>query len=146
MSGPASARAHPCLAPRESAHRDRRAQARMVRAGDRERAEAGQRLSAHAAAGRLSMDELEQRLEAAQTAVWARDLLTLETDLPVLSRRPAASRRVPLAAITVLIAAMLASVLVGHPVAPLFIAAALVWAVPRRSARQRIVEAPLSRS
>lgn len=118
----------------------------MVRAGDRERAEAGQRPSAHAAAGRLSMDELEQRLEAAQTAVWARDLLTLETDLPVLSRRPAASRRVPLAAITVLIAAMLASVLVGHPVAPLFIAAALVWAVPPRSARQRIVEAPLSRS
>jgi hypothetical protein len=53
-----------------------------LRVGDRERAEAADRLSAHAAAGRLSIDELEQRLEAVHSAVLARDLHAVEADLP----------------------------------------------------------------
>jgi hypothetical protein len=39
-----------------------------VRIGDRERANAAERLSAHHAAGRLTLDELETRIERATAA------------------------------------------------------------------------------
>jgi hypothetical protein len=104
----------------------------LVRIGDRERAAAADRLSAHAAAGRLSISELEQRLERAHAAVFARDLQALEADLPAPVRRPGPRGSQPFA-IAVLVAALLATVLVGHPFPPLFIAAFLLW---RRGARR----------
>jgi hypothetical protein len=107
-----------------------------VRIGDRERAEAADRLAAHAAAGRLTLDELEQRLEQVHAAVHARDLAAVEADLPVPARAPRPMRRpaphVPVA-LLVLLVAVLASVAVGHPIAPPFIAALLVWRAARRS-------------
>ena len=109
-----------------------------LRIGDRERTEAGERLSAHAAAGRLSLDELEQRLERVQSAVFARDLAVLEADLPgPPARRPAGPQRVPPAAVAFLVAAVLATVVVGHPVAPLFVVALLLWRARRHGPRQR---------
>jgi hypothetical protein len=101
----------------------------LVRIGDRERAAAAERLSAHAAAGRISISELEQRLERAHAAVFARDLHALEADLPAPVRRPEPRRPRPFAAlaIAVLLAAVLATALVGHPIPPLFIAAFLLW-------------------
>jgi hypothetical protein len=56
---------------------------RDVRVGDRERSEAADRLAAHAAAGRLTVEELAQRLERAHAAVFARELAALEADLPM---------------------------------------------------------------
>ena len=116
----------------------------LVRVGDRERAEAADRLSAHAAAGRLSVDELEQRLEAVHAAVLARDLHAVEADLPAPARRPDPSPRpslVPIA-IAVLVAAVLASILVGHPIPPLFIAGLLLWRAGARRRRQIINTGP----
>ena len=67
-----------------------------LRVGDAERAAAAERLSAHAAAGRLSLEELEERLAAANAAVHGRDLAALEADLPgppaPAPRRPPALR------------------------------------------------------
>src|SRR3954454_14056756 len=103
-----------------------------VRVGDRERAAAAERLSAHAAAGRLSVEELEARLEAANAAVHAHELVALEADLPgeagAGARRPWAPRR-PAASllVAVLALAVAASVAVGHPVVLPFVAALLVW-------------------
>jgi len=101
----------------------------LVRIGDRERADAADRLSAHAAAGRLSIDELEQRLEAVQAAVLARDLHAVEADLPTPAQHGGPVRRPPHAAIAfaLLLTALLATALVGHPLPPLFIAAFLFW-------------------
>jgi Domain of unknown function (DUF1707) len=124
-----------------------------LRIGDRERAAAADRLSAHHAAGRLSVEELERRLERADAAVFQHDLDALEADLPALdvpsgnpsARWRAGSRRgrprpvlpdawrgrppVPLALPVALIAlGLAASFAVGHPIAPLFIVAAfLLW-------------------
>jgi hypothetical protein len=107
-----------------------------LRIGDRERAEAADRLSAHAAAGRLTLDELDQRLDAVHAAVHAGDLAAVEADLPApaRSRRPARgpAPRVPMVLVLLLVAVVL-SVAVGHPVAPPFIAALLVWRAVRRS-------------
>jgi len=101
----------------------------LLRVGDRERAETADRLSAHAAAGRLSIDELEQRLEAVHSAVLARDLHAVEADLPSTVRRPKPHRPAPLLpiAIAALLAAVLATIAAGHPIPPLFIAAVLLW-------------------
>jgi Domain of unknown function (DUF1707) len=108
-----------------------------VRVSDRERREAAERLSAHAAAGRLTIEELEARVERVQTAVFAGDLVPLEADLPASA--PAGRRRGHPAQLSVLawvgLAAVFASVLVGHPVAPLFIAAVLLWRIRRRPPR-----------
>ena len=100
-----------------------------LRVGDRERAAAAERLSAHHTAGRLSVDELEQRLERANAAVYAHELAELEADLP---RRTPVRRDVgpPLAPLAfVLIAVGVAgSIAVGHPLVPLFLVAAfLLW-------------------
>jgi uncharacterized protein DUF1707 len=98
-----------------------------IRIGDRERAAAAERLSAHHAAGRLSVDELEQRLERANAAVFTRQLDELEADLP--GRAPAPAPRVWPALPFVLIALGVAgSIAVGHPLVPLFVVAAfLLW-------------------
>jgi hypothetical protein len=102
-----------------------------MRIGDREREAASERLSKHAAAGRLTYDELEQRLERAQAAVFATDLAALEADLPV--RRSARMRPgPPVAAIVALLAAVLVTIAVGHPIPPLFILAVFLWVRARR--------------
>jgi hypothetical protein len=96
-----------------------------LRIGDRERAAAAERLSAHHAAGRLSVDELEQRLERANAAVFAHDLDAVEADLP---RRPPAMPppawpALPFALIGLGVAGSFA---VGHPLVPLFAIAAFL--------------------
>jgi hypothetical protein len=106
-----------------------------VRIGDAERTATADRLSAHAAAGRLTFDELEQRLERVQAAVHDRDLAALEADLPAPAsqRRPPVRRGRPPIAFAVLLVAVLATIAAGHPIAPLFIVAALLWAAGHRT-------------
>jgi ferric-dicitrate binding protein FerR (iron transport regulator) len=106
--------------------------ASSFRVGDREREAATERLTKHAAAGRLTYDELEQRLEQAQAAVFASDLAVLEADLPT-NRRVPARRRPAFPALAALVAAVVVSVLVGHPIPPLFILAVVLWVRARRS-------------
>jgi uncharacterized protein DUF1707/cell wall-active antibiotic response 4TMS protein YvqF len=60
-----------------------------LRVSDAEREEAVDRLARHAAAGRLSTDELETRSAAALVATTANDLAALEADLPAESPAPA---------------------------------------------------------
>jgi hypothetical protein len=106
-----------------------------VRVGDAERSAAADRLSQHAADGRLTVEELEQRLEAVNAAVYARDLTALERDLPgPAPRRP--RQLAPFAPMLVALVALCvaASLAVGHPFPlPLFVAF-LLWrfARPRR--------------
>src|SRR4051794_41829171 len=90
----------------------------LLRIGDRERSQAADRLAAHAAAGRLTVEELEQRLERAQAAVYVRELAALEADLPARRPRPEPPRRPPLlpAALARLPAGGLLTILVGPPV------------------------------
>jgi hypothetical protein len=102
-----------------------------VRVGDRERSAAADRLAAHAAAGRLTVEELEARVERAQAAVVRRDLDALLADLPGPSRRRAVASPRPPAVVLFLAAALAAtvalSVAVGHPVPPLFLLLLLAW-------------------
>src|SRR4051812_34638722 len=105
-----------------------------VRIGDREREQAADRLSGHAAAGRLSVEELEERLERVQAAVFTRELAAVEADLPGPRTRSARGRRTPppFAPLVVLAAAVALSVAVGHPIAPLFfLAVLLLWRAGR---------------
>ena len=114
-----------------------------VRVGDAERSAAADRLSAHAAAGRLSLDELEQRSALAQRAVFARELAALEGDLPVPSapRPPRRRRSAPFPpAVFVALAALFVcmSVAAGHPVGFPVLLALLAWRLavsggPRRA-------------
>ena len=108
-----------------------------IRVGDAERAAVADRLSAHAAAGRLTVEELEQRLELAHRAVVVADVRALETDL-VLPEAPRSGLAPwpPLSAIAValLVAGVVGSFAVGFPIAPLFIGAFLLW---RLAARRR---------
>jgi uncharacterized protein DUF1707 len=101
-----------------------------IRIGDREREATSERLSKHAVAGRLTYEELEERLERAQAAVFARDLAALEADLPARRSRP--RPRLPYPAFVALVAAILVSILVGHPIPPLFILAVFLWVRARR--------------
>ena len=112
-----------------------------LRIGDRERTEAAERLAAHAAAGRLSFDELEQRLDAVQSAVLVRDLHAIEGDLPTPVRRASPPRSTAdlALAVAMLAAAVLVTILVGHPIPPLFIAAFLLW---RARGGRRVVGPP----
>src|SRR4051794_39194808 len=100
-----------------------------LRVGDRERAAAAERLSAHHAAGRLSVDELEQRLERANAAVYVHELDQLEADLPrrTPARRDFAPPFAPLA-VALIALGVAGSIAVGHPLVPLFLVAAfLLW-------------------
>ena len=95
-----------------------------LRVGDAERAAAAERLSAHAAAGRLTLEELEERLAAANAAVHGRDLAVLEADLPGAAAVPARRPRPrsgppplgPVLPVALIALAIAASVAVGHPV------------------------------
>ena len=109
-----------------------------VRAGDSEREAAVERLSQHAAAGRLTVAELEERVERAQRAVYADELRALELDLPT----PAPRRPAPVAPLVALAAAVALTVLVGHPIVPLFILAALLWRARRPARWSRAPAAP----
>ena len=62
-----------------------------LRVGDAERDAAAERLRAHAAAGRLTVEELDERLGRALSARTGTDLAVLEEDLP----RPRTRRRDP---------------------------------------------------
>jgi len=98
-----------------------------LRVGDRERAAAAERLSAHHAAGRLTVDELEQRLERANAAVFAHDLDALEADLPRRSPAPP-PRAWPALPFALIACGVVGSIAVGHPLVPLLaIAAFLLW-------------------
>jgi|1186.fasta_scaffold16558_3 hypothetical protein len=97
-----------------------------VRVGDRERETVVERLSAHAAAGRLDVTELEARIDRAHAAIYADDLRALEADLPA-PPRPAPRRPLPAAPLVVLLAGILLTALTGHPIVPLFILAAFLW-------------------
>src|SRR3954468_4497589 len=111
---------------------------RQIRVGDRERAAAADRLAAHAAAGRLTLDELEQRVERAHAATHAADLRALLADLPETARAWTPVRRAPgfAAALAVALAAPVAvSLLAGHPVPPLFLLAVLAWRLRWRPAQ-----------
>ena len=96
-----------------------------LRVGDRERAAAAERLSAHHAAGRLTVDELEQRLERANAAVFAHDLDALEADLPRRSPAPP-PRAWPALPFALIALGVVGSIAVGHPLVPLFAIAAFL--------------------
>jgi DUF1707 SHOCT-like domain len=114
-----------------------------LRIGDRERAAAAERLSAHHAAGRLSVDELAPRLERANAAVYAHELKALEADLPAGRRdiapwwadaeagvapRPRPPRVWPALPFALIAVGVAGSIAVGHPLVPLFVLAAfLLW-------------------
>jgi hypothetical protein len=67
-----------------------------LRASDAEREETVARLREHAAAGRLEVEELEQRIGAAYAARTHGELAVLQRDLPRAQRsRPRPARRAP---------------------------------------------------
>jgi hypothetical protein len=79
-----------------------------LRAGDADRERAVELLRVHAAAGRLTIDELEQRLERVYAARTGRDLRAELSDLPAerprrRARRPAAA--VPFGLVALLVVA-----------------------------------------
>src|SRR3954470_9958683 len=102
-----------------------------LRIGDRERVAAAERLTAHAAAGRLTLEELESRLERAHAAVHGDELAAVEADLPSAAPVPSPRRRSapPAVALLVLaaIAAVLATAVIGHPFFPPLVAAFVLW-------------------
>jgi hypothetical protein len=91
------------------------------RAGDADRMAVADQLREHYAVGRLSMDEFRARLDAAYAAVMVRDLTLVTADLPApagpvtgrpsLPRPARPRRRVVLAALLALAAALTGSVL-----------------------------------
>lgn len=66
-----------------------------IRASDAEREMIVARLSEHAAAGRLTLAELEERIGLAYAATTRAELTKLLADLPVGTSRPEPSRRKP---------------------------------------------------
>ena len=97
-----------------------------LRVGDRERAAAADRLSAHHAAGRLTVEELERRLERVDAAVFDHDLRAVEADLPPLAAGRAIPRVGPSLPFALIALGIAASIAAGHPIAPLFLLAALL--------------------
>jgi hypothetical protein len=67
--------------------------AELIRASDAEREEAIDRLRAHAAEGRLDVEELEERIGAAYAARTRDELTSLFADLPEARARRAVTRR-----------------------------------------------------
>src|SRR5690348_7093389 len=112
-----------------------------MRIGDNEREAAVARLSDHAAAGRLTVAELEERIDRAHAAVHADELRALEADLPA-PHRPAPRPAPPVAPLAVLFAAIALSAVVGHPLVPLFILAAFLWRARGRARPRGLPPAP----
>jgi hypothetical protein len=54
-----------------------------LRVGDRDRDDAARTLRRHCAAGRLSLEEFDERVEAAYRAITRKELLAVTADLPV---------------------------------------------------------------
>jgi hypothetical protein len=103
-----------------------------MRVGDAERSAAAERLSAHAAAGRLTVEELEERLELVHKAVVVDDLAAVQTDLQPQPRPRATVWRPALTVLglALVVFGVIASIAVGHPIPPPFIVAAvLLWRV-----------------
>ena len=107
-----------------------------LRVGDSERSAAADRLAAHAAAGRLGVEELEQRVERAHAAVRRGELDALLADLPeprraapgAVALRPGWAVRPPFGLLALALAATVAlSLLAGHPLPPVFFALVLLW-------------------
>ncbi|NED95414.1 DUF1707 domain-containing protein [Phytoactinopolyspora alkaliphila] len=67
------------------------AQPPRIRASDQERDETVERLSEHATTGRLTLAELEERIDRAYAATTRDELARLTADLPAPSSRPATS-------------------------------------------------------
>ena len=109
--------------------------AELIRASDTEREEAVNRLHAHAAAGRLDVDELEERIDAAYGARTRDELSTLFSDLPDEKRRAVATRRrrrfgaewYPFVAVNLMLVVIWASTGMGYfwPIWPI-----LGWGLP----------------
>src|SRR6478736_3660113 len=111
-----------------ASHRHPYAEVFVILGGDAEFTVAG---AAHAADGRLSVEELESRLERAHGAVYDDELRAVEVDLPSAAR-PA--RRdpwpaPPFVALLLLgaIAAVALTAVVGHPFFPPLVAAFVLW-------------------
>jgi hypothetical protein len=109
-----------------------------LRVGDRERTAAADRLAAHAAAGRLTVEKLEQRVERAHAAVVRRDLDAVLADLPAASAGADAPGTAPWRSrhygpslggpvVLALAATVALSVVVGHPLPPLFLLLLFAW-------------------
>src|SRR5689334_22197793 len=101
-----------------------------LRIGDSDREAAAKRLSEHAAAGRLDVDELERRLDRVNAAVYTSELAALERDLP--STRPNRRPRTPWPALPLLLAACVAiavatTIAIGHPIFPFILVAFFLW-------------------
>jgi hypothetical protein len=67
-----------------------------LRASDADRDRAVAALRHHAAAGRLTMDELDQRSERAYDAVTLTELAEIQADLPAVATRPVGRRHAAL--------------------------------------------------
>ena len=110
-----------------------------TRASDDDRERVAASLSRHAQAGRLDAEELEQRLERAYAAKTVAELDELQRDLPI--EQPAPPRTwLPLFPLALLLVAagLAGTLLVGHPIGPLFLLAFLAWrASGWRGARSR---------
>lgn len=110
-----------------------------LRASDAERDRAVEALREHAQAGRLSSEELEQRVELALTATTRADLAVLTRDLPE-PRRPAVARGYPgVVPIAVLLVAIWALTGAGYfwPLWP------LLWFAFARAGHRRVTRYPL---
>jgi hypothetical protein len=105
-----------------------------LRIGDRDREAATDRLSAHAAAGRLSTEELEERLDELHEARTAGELLAVERDLPrsrpIRRLRPGGA--IVVAAIALVLTVVISTLIAGHPVPPVGIAVLVVVGAARR--------------
>jgi Domain of unknown function (DUF1707) len=115
----------------------------QLRVGDADRSAAAERLSAHTAAGRLTIEKLEERLELVHRAVVVDDLAWVERDLRAPSRPRRTGRRPALTVIAValVVLGVVASIAIGLPIPPPFIAAGLLlW---RARTWRRIGYAPI---
>lgn len=108
--------------------------AELIRASDAEREEAIDRLRAHAAEGRLDVEELEERIAAAYAARTRDELAPLFADLPEERPRRAVTRRrrfgpewYPYFAVNLMLVAIWAGTGLGYfwPIWPI-----LGWGVP----------------
>ena len=105
-----------------------------MRASDADRERAAASLTRHAQDGRLDAEELEQRLERAYAAKTVAELDELQRDLP--AEHPAPERPwLPLLPLAVLLVAagLAGTLLVGHPIGPLFLLAFLAWRASGRT-------------